>query len=92
MPANLVPGGQTANQVLAADFNLDGKVDLVMSSLSTAQLLYGNGDGTFGTAVAVSISGFSIVSADFDRDGAPDLGEATANKGVPSEGVLLNTQ
>jgi hypothetical protein len=94
-PAAFSIAGQLPIQIIAADLNLDGKVDLAVSA-STGQLLYGNGDGTFGNPVELNgisaISGQSVISADFNRDGAPDLAQSTANLGVPSEAVLINTQ
>jgi len=87
--------GQLPVQIIATDLNLDGKVDLAVSADTVGQLLYGNGDGTFGNPVELpigAISGNSMISADFNRDGAPDLAQSTANKGVPSEAVLINTQ
>lgn len=54
----------------AADFNGDGKLDLVTSGGS---LFLGNGDGTFQDAQDLGASGSSIAVADFNRDGIPDL-------------------
>lgn len=59
-------------------FNGDGKLDLVVgsSSSSTGWLLFGNGDGTFGSAVPFN-AGSSIDSqiavADINNDGHPDV-------------------
>ena len=60
-------------EVHAADFNLDGKIDLL--TLSNARMSLGNGDGTFQPSFpATSISaGFDNgVVADFNLDGIPD--------------------
>jgi hypothetical protein len=61
----------------AADFDGDGKLDLVGTSTSSngsAQIivLLGNGDGAFQQAVTVNSNGLSQV-LDVNGDGAPDL-------------------
>ncbi len=61
----------------AADFNGDGKLDLVAASWTTnnASVLLGNGDGTFQAVTTYSAGteprGVSV--ADFNGDGKPDL-------------------
>jgi hypothetical protein len=81
-------GGYTANSVVIADVNGDGKPDLlVLNSCSnnscsstygdgTVGVLLGNGDGTFQTAVAYDSGGFeptSIAVGDVNGDGKPDV-------------------
>jgi hypothetical protein len=58
--------------VFVADFNGDGKLDL-LSSDGTMNL--GNGDGTFTKGTAVSVpTGLSVLAvADFNGDGKPDV-------------------
>jgi VCBS repeat protein/K319-like protein len=66
-----------------ADFNSDGKADLAMLSRASRgiMLLPGHGDGTFGPGIGMvpisgigsSISAVAMVTADFNRDGKPDL-------------------
>ena len=77
------------------DFNGDGKIDIATADppettgSSSVNLFWGNGDGTFQTAVSVSVEGspISIASADFDGDGKLDL--VTANKDSNDVDVLL---
>ena len=66
--------------LVTGDFNHDGKLDLaaIGSYSSQIQIYVGAGDGTFTptlTTPAVSQGGFptSIVAADFNEDGIPDL-------------------
>ena len=71
--------GITPQGVVIADFNKDGKQDVVVvSSYGTAQniyLLLGNGDGTLQPASVMSISGslYAVAAGDFDGDGKLDL-------------------
>jgi Bacterial Ig-like domain (group 3)/FG-GAP-like repeat/Abnormal spindle-like microcephaly-assoc'd, ASPM-SPD-2-Hydin len=60
-----------------ADFNGDGKLDVVTSGLSVVELL-GNGDGTLQPAVdyyrSTAVSPyFYLIEGDFNGDGSPDL-------------------
>lgn len=65
--------------VATADFNGDGKPDLVLVANGGISVLLGNGNGTFQTAVNNSGKGGTIAAAvaDFNGDGKPDI--ATAN-------------
>lgn len=78
--------------VKTADFNGDGIDDVaVTSSLGTLWVLVSNGDGTFrpGVQFGVQNTPSSLVVADLDGDGRPDL--ATANKAVDTISVLINS-
>ncbi len=64
------------SQAAVADFNGDGKLDVVVSTYSGIAFLAGNGDGTFGQQ-AYSDPGFqfpgALISADFNGDHKLDL-------------------
>ena len=71
--------------LLAADFNLDGHLDIAFTHANTninsngtivgMSLMLGNGDGTFQAPQDYRISRAAIaaITADFNRDGAPDI-------------------
>ena len=72
----LTSSGQPGN-VVAADLNGDGKVDLVVASsyADALSVFLGNGDGSFGPELLLpSISiGSAVAVADFNGDGKPDI-------------------
>jgi hypothetical protein len=60
-----------------ADFNGDGKLDVVFGAASQFEVLPGNGDGTFGpplsTTFTVPTPATFLIAADLNGDGKPDL-------------------
>jgi hypothetical protein len=72
-------GGLSA--LASADFNGDGKADLaITTSLSSIQILSGNGDGTFGSPIPISTALTNVTTnitaigvTDLNHDGKPDL-------------------
>jgi hypothetical protein len=67
---------------ISADFNGDGKLDIVSANVSSAvSVLLGNGDGTFQSQqqYTTGTQPISIVQGDFNGDGKIDL--AVANEG-----------
>ena len=82
----------------ATDFNLDGRLDLVVLNGGPAisghvSVLLGNGNGTFGNIATVSVPSdyASVASGDVDGDGLPDvlIGPASGVTSI-SFGLLLN--
>jgi hypothetical protein len=71
--------GITPQGVVIADFNKDGKQDVVVvSSYGTAQNVYvllGSGDGTLQPASVLSVNGslYAVAAGDFNNDGNLDL-------------------
>lgn len=83
--------GNVGSSVFLADFNRDGKLDLLVgaSGDNTANIFLGNGDGTFKvrTSFAAGATVYQAVSQDFNGDGYLDI--ATADQGSNSTSVLL---
>ncbi len=97
--------GSFATEVIAADFNGDGKMDLAVTGLNTLSVavLTGNGDGTFENTVTpefgVTTFAQSIAAGDFNGDGKQDIVAtgvaANAGIGTSASAVSLlinNTQ
>ena len=64
--------------MVAADFDSNGKLDLVVTAPPGAFLLSGNGDGTFQKGVPVSSSSYISGPVDFNADGRADMAESGA--------------
>ena len=82
-----------ATYAAAADFNKDGKLDLVVSDQGSGHIvvLLGNGNGTFQTARSFAFpagqvgNGFDVAVGDFNGDGIPDIASTNAD---PRPGVV----
>lgn len=97
-------GGQFQG-IAVADFNGDGKPDVVVSNFAGPDgsgngvlgVLWGNGDGTFQPAVTFGSSGYganSVAAADVNGDGVPDvvvanMCESASNCSTGNVAVLL---
>lgn len=84
--------GSDHTGVAVADFDGDGKFDVVTSNgdAGTVSLLLANGDGTlrYVGASAAGSSPSAVAVGDFNGDGRPDVAAANAGSGTVS--VLLN--
>ena len=79
--------------VAVADFNGDGRPDLVTANFDSrdVSLLLGQGNGTFQTAQQFSV-GFrpaAVAVADFNGDGSADIAILTREKGTNKGGILI---
>jgi hypothetical protein len=78
--------------IAKADFNGDGKLDVVVanSTAGTISILLGKGNGTFQAPVPVTVgtNPVALLVADFNGDGKPDI--AVVNQGSASVSILLN--
>ena len=95
----LLPSGLgTVNAI--ADFNGDGKLDVLVTqsssptSLGQSGVLLGNADGTFGSLINVPAAGGTlgyVLIADMNGDGRPDIVFSLSGTAVSGVAVLLNT-
>jgi hypothetical protein len=103
------PGDLDASSLALADVNGDGKLDVLMAiycdstsdcsgAIGSGQVLLGNGDGTFQSAVTFDSDGYKtyfIAAGDANGDGKPDMflvnecADTSCANGTVA--VLLNT-
>jgi hypothetical protein len=88
-------GGIGTNSVTVGDLNKDGKLDLVLTNISsnTISVLFGNGDGTFQHAQTFAVnvpSAYSAAIGDVNGDGWPDVVVADYSPDAGSVSVFLN--
>lgn len=73
--ASILAMAGTANKVIAADVDADGKVDILASSGDSTVVFRGNGNGTFASPLytfAGTATG-NLAVADFNKDGVLDV-------------------
>src|SRR6267143_1651982 len=88
-PPKSYPVGTSPSAVVVGDFSGDGKLDVIVISPGVANMLLGNGDGTFQPLVKISAgqSPFSVVVGDLNGDKKNDL--IVGDQSDESLGVLL---
>jgi hypothetical protein len=81
--------------MVAADLDGDGHVDLVLANQTGIVVLRNKGDGTFEDAVAFPVgpNAYALAAGDLDGDGRIDIAVTQHGGGIAdgSLGVLLNT-
>ena len=87
-----IPAGSYPGTILAADFNRDGKLDLVFTDDTAGIFIQlGNGDGTFAMAHQLAAGNYPIGVAivDLNSDGILDLAEAGLKDDRGSVAILF---
>jgi hypothetical protein len=89
----LQSGSDLNNELVVGDWNQDGNLDLasVVPADSAISVILGKGDGTFQPAVEypVALAPESLETADFNRDGKPDLAAQAYNGGPRGAAVSV---
>ncbi|MBA3287766.1 MAG: VCBS repeat-containing protein, partial [Acidimicrobiia bacterium] len=82
-PAAAYPVGPDPQAIASADFNGDGRLDLVSANAggNSVSVLLGSGNGAFSAALDYGTGAYprSVAAGDFNGDGNPDI--VTANAG-----------
>ncbi len=61
------------SSIATADFNNDGKLDLVVGNESKIQILAGSGTGSFSSVITYAVGGYALTTGDFNADGKQDI-------------------
>jgi hypothetical protein len=84
--------GLFTQEAAVADTNGDGIPDLITTDGGFLQVLFGNGDGTFGRGTSQQIGGSNgMVAADLNGDGTVDLLLRGVDYGTNIGGFYVNT-
>jgi len=84
--------GDTPSPSDIADFNHDGKADLVVGNFGdgTISILLGNGDATFGPSQQIASGSSTVGVAALDIDGDGDFDVAAANPFTNNVSIAIN--
>jgi hypothetical protein len=83
--STLIPSGDpSSHNIVAADFNNDGILDLLTVNSASLSFYRGLGGARYASAVKQPLSGGGnqVVAADFSRHGTPDLAIIPGNEGT----------
>jgi hypothetical protein len=79
----LTTPGATPGQIVAGDFNSDGKTDVAMAFATPNEVYVAQGDGAGNltplTTIPLSAAGFGLAVGDVNKDGKVDLGVTDGN-------------
>ncbi|HYO75757.1 MAG TPA: FG-GAP-like repeat-containing protein [Thermoanaerobaculia bacterium] len=73
-----------------ADFDRDGRLDVVAATAWASWVAHGTGDGRFRDFPRVAAGAHSLAVADFDSDGRPDWAAGSTGNAIESVSVFLN--
>ncbi len=92
-PSRTFPVGTNPSDVVSAEVNGDGNIDLLVANLGgNVSVLLGNGDGTFQAPIPYFASSqpIAIVAADLNHDGKIDFATLQKAANPTSIAVLIN--
>ncbi|MFZ2234750.1 MAG: FG-GAP-like repeat-containing protein, partial [Dokdonella sp.] len=76
---SLSAAASTISGFTVADFNGDGKLDIIATATDGIVRLIGTGGGSFSTTQLGMVTGYGVIAADFNGDGKLDLATGSGN-------------